>query len=112
MSNREKPIEMFEINPLKCLFLLRYVQRKWQKVLETMMVAMYTAAFAYIIIFYKNDCKPIENDAETTLVQVDSHLFATHLDIKSEVLSLFACLSFCFHLVSVFLSRWSVQFYR
>ncbi|KAI8797392.1 H(+)/Cl(-) exchange transporter 7-like isoform X2 [Biomphalaria glabrata] len=57
------------INLKLTVFRMKYVQRKWQKVLETMMVAMYTAAFAYIIIFYKNDCKPIENDAETTLVQ-------------------------------------------
>ncbi|KAH9513089.1 H(+)/Cl(-) exchange transporter 7 [Bulinus truncatus] len=51
------------------VFRMKYVQRKWQKVLETMMVAMYTAAFAFILIFNTNDCKPIENDSESTLVQ-------------------------------------------
>ncbi|CAL1536656.1 unnamed protein product [Lymnaea stagnalis] len=58
-----------QLNLKLTMFRMRFVQKKWQKVLETMMVAMYTAAFAYILIFYRNDCKPIEDDTESTLVQ-------------------------------------------
>ncbi|XP_059172369.1 H(+)/Cl(-) exchange transporter 7-like [Physella acuta] len=57
------------INHRLTLFRMRSVQKKWQKVLETMMVAMYTAAFAYILIFFRNDCKPIQDSTEINLVQ-------------------------------------------
>ncbi|GFN78522.1 chloride channel protein [Plakobranchus ocellatus] len=57
------------INYKLTLFRMRFVQRRWQRVIEVIMVAAYTAAFAYILIFFGHDCLPLVENRESILVQ-------------------------------------------
>ncbi|GFR90060.1 chloride channel protein [Elysia marginata] len=57
------------INYKLTIFRMRFIQRRWQRVIEVMMVAAYTAAFAYILIFFSQDCLPLVENRESMLMQ-------------------------------------------
>ncbi|CAG5134838.1 unnamed protein product, partial [Candidula unifasciata] len=59
------------INYKLTVFRMKYVQTNWQKVLEAVMVAAYTPCFAYLLIFFSNDCRDItENKQDNNSVLV------------------------------------------
>ncbi|KAK3765639.1 hypothetical protein RRG08_063676 [Elysia crispata] len=57
------------INFKLTIFRMRFIQRRWQRVIEVIMVAAYTAAFAYILIFFSQDCLPLVENREPMLMQ-------------------------------------------
>ncbi|BFZ17897.1 hypothetical protein BsWGS_20936 [Bradybaena similaris] len=63
------------INYKLTIFRMKYVQRGWQKVLEVLMVAAYTPCFAFLLIFFSNDCRDLtdnkdnKGDTDSVLVQ-------------------------------------------
>ncbi|XP_005096600.1 H(+)/Cl(-) exchange transporter 7 [Aplysia californica] len=57
------------INYKLTIFRMKYVQRRWLQVIEVMIVAAYTGCFAYVLIFFSNDCKPLRENRESMLVQ-------------------------------------------
>ena len=76
------------------------MRRKWLQVIEVMIVAAYTGCFAFVLIFFSNDCKPLSENTEHALVQV-CLLFCLSVCLFICLFCLSACLSAC---LSVYLS--------
>lgn len=51
-------------------FRLRFVTRKWQKVIEALLVAILSATVGSLMIYFVNDCKPLGNDPTKFPVQM------------------------------------------
>ncbi|KYQ58999.1 H(+)/Cl(-) exchange transporter 7 [Trachymyrmex zeteki] len=51
-------------------FRLRFVTRKWQKVVEALLVAILSATMGSLMIYFVNDCKPLGNDPTKFPVQM------------------------------------------
>ncbi|XP_032667841.1 H(+)/Cl(-) exchange transporter 7 [Odontomachus brunneus] len=51
-------------------FRLRFVTRKWQKVLEALCVAMLSATMGFLMIYFIDDCKPLGKDPTKYPVQM------------------------------------------
>ena len=41
------------------LILNRYVKKNWARVVEAMIVSVMSATFAFVLIYFYHDCKPI-----------------------------------------------------
>lgn len=47
------------INHRLCIFRMRYVRKNWLRVVEAMIVSVMSATFAFTLIYFYDDCKPI-----------------------------------------------------
>ncbi|XP_076240097.1 chloride channel protein 7 [Calliopsis andreniformis] len=51
-------------------FRLRFIRKKWLKVIEALLVAILSATMGFIMIYYLNDCKPLGQDPTKFPVQM------------------------------------------
>ncbi|KAL5017921.1 hypothetical protein ScPMuIL_003643 [Solemya velum] len=68
------------INYSLSMYRKKYIDRKWMRVVEVMLVAGVSGAIAFVIIFFNNDCEPTRSDFESSAVQffcVDGQYSAT-----------------------------------
>ena len=59
----------------------RYIQTRWVKVLEAVMVAALSATMGFLLIYALNDCVPVKDDAgehEPSNVQVAASSLLTN----------------------------------
>nr|CAD7397164.1 unnamed protein product [Timema poppensis] len=58
------------INYKLTVFRMRYIRRKWLKVLEAALVAAIAAIFGFIMMVFINDCKPLDKDPTRFPIQM------------------------------------------
>lgn len=64
---------------LKCC---RHLVNRWKKVIEAILVCCFTATVGFLLMLWRNECKPLSPDTSKHAVQVCIHCIIFKLNVN------------------------------